>query len=322
MRNVRLRRSVSFGLLLPLLAPWAPSNAQQSDAGKATVSAVIGVAIPVSDLDQSVAFFTKILQFEVESRPQVAAGAGTVSSNPQSAWLRLGDERIELVKGNAASKPVPADSRGNDRWFQHIAIVVSDMDRAYDVLLKHHVRAASTSPQRLPDWNPNAGGVRAFYFRDPDGHFLELIQFPAGKGDKKWQRHSDQLFLGIDHTAIVVSDTEASLRFYRDSLGMQVAGASENYGPEQEALNNVPMAHLRITALRAASGPGIEFLEYLEPHGGREYPSGASPNDLIAWQTLLAAPRVESNHRELRDPDGHFISISQVDSACRATATK
>jgi catechol 2,3-dioxygenase-like lactoylglutathione lyase family enzyme len=37
-----------------------------------------------------------------------------------------------------------------------------------------------------------------------------------------------RLFLGIDHTAIVVSDTEASLKFYRDVLGMTVAGESEN----------------------------------------------------------------------------------------------
>ena len=37
------------------------------------------------------------------------------------------------------------------------------------------------------------------------------------------------MFLGIDHTAIAVDDTNVSLRFYRDTLGMQVAGESENY---------------------------------------------------------------------------------------------
>ena len=42
-------------------------------------------------------------------------------------------------------------------------------------------------------------------------------------------------FCGIDHTAIMVSDTETSLKFYRDTLGMQIAGESENYGTEQEA---------------------------------------------------------------------------------------
>jgi hypothetical protein len=42
---------------------------------------------------------------------------------------------------------------------------------------------------------------------------------------------------------------------------MHIAGKSENYGTEQEHLNNVFGAHLRITALRGTGGPGIELLE-------------------------------------------------------------
>ena len=127
-------------------------------------------------------------------------------------------------------------------------------------------RATGLGPQRLPDWNPNAGGIRAFYFRDPDEHFLEILQFPPGRGAGRWHAAGGPLFLGIDHTAIVVRDTDVSLRFYRDELGMKVAGESENYGVEQEHLNNVSGAHLRITSLRAASGPGIELLEYALRH--------------------------------------------------------
>src|SRR5437762_9522131 len=147
------------------------------------------------------------------------------------------------------------------------------MDRAYQWLRRHKVEHASPGPQRLPDWNKNAAGIQAFYFRDPDGHALEILAFPSDKGDAKWRRPSGKLFLGIDHTAIVISDTEAGLRFYRDVLGMEVAGESENYGPEQERLNNVFGARLHITALRAGSGPGIEFLEYLAPRDGRPYPA-------------------------------------------------
>ena len=76
-------------------------------------------------------------------------------------------------------------------------------------------------------------------FKDPDGHPLEIIRFPPGKGDPRWQNPGDRLFLGIDHTAIVVADTDAALRYYRDILGLRVAGQSENYGTEQEHLNNV-----------------------------------------------------------------------------------
>ena len=36
-------------------------------------------------------------------------------------------------------------TRGNDLWFQHVAIIVSDMDRAYARLREHQVRYASTA---------------------------------------------------------------------------------------------------------------------------------------------------------------------------------
>ena len=165
--------------------------------------------------------------------------------------------------------------------------------------------------------------------RDPDGHFLEVLQFPPDKGSAKWHEPGGKLFLGIDHTAIVVSDTGASLRFYRDVLGLQVTGDSENYGIEQEHLNNVFGARLRITALRAASGPGVEFLEYLAPRNGRSYPPEEKANDLIHWQTEFVSPRLEQAEQDLRaaraafissgvarnsllvrDPDGHAVQLS------------
>jgi catechol 2,3-dioxygenase-like lactoylglutathione lyase family enzyme len=225
------------------------------------------------------------------------------------ARLKLGGEFIELTEYLAPrGRPIPADFRGNDRMFQHLAIIVSGMDRAYQVLRHHKVHHASTGPQRLPDWNPNAGGIKAFYFRDPDGHHLEILEFPVGKGDPKWQQSNGRLFLGLDHTAIVTADTEASLAFYRDTLGMRVAGASENYGPEQERLNNVFGARLRITALRAAAGPGIELLEYLAPRDGRPFPGDLRANDLAHWQIRLSAEDVEAATSALRLARSPFIS--------------
>jgi catechol 2,3-dioxygenase-like lactoylglutathione lyase family enzyme len=227
--------------------------------------------------------------------------------------MRLGDEFIELTEYLAPKgRPVPVDSRSNDRWFQHIAIITSDMNKAYALLRQNKVEHASTGPQRLPDWNKNAAGIKAFYFRDPDKHWLEILEFPEGKGDQKWQR-KDRLFLGIDHTAIVVSDTEASLKFYRDALGLHVAGTSENYGTEQEHLNNVFGARLRITSLRAASGgPGIEFLEYLAPRDGRPAPADARASDLFHWQTTLVVNTADTFAKKLLAEGSRFVSPGVV----------
>jgi catechol 2,3-dioxygenase-like lactoylglutathione lyase family enzyme len=241
---------------------------------------------------------------------------------------------------------VPVDSRSNDRWFQHVAIIVRDMDSAYARLRRNQVQHASTAPQILPATIPAAAGIRAFYFLDPDGHPLEILQFPPDKGDPKWQAQDDRLFLGIDHTAIVVRDTKLSLAFYRDMLGLRVAGESMNFGTEQEHLNNVQGARLRITGLRAPAGPGVEFLEYLSPRNGRPYPADARPNDLVHWETTVRIADVEAAAARarrrgyrivsqtpvtlpdtalgfrrgvlIRDPDGHAVQLVEYEGEVHA----
>jgi catechol 2,3-dioxygenase-like lactoylglutathione lyase family enzyme len=282
------------------------------------VTAVDSIGLTVSDLDRSVEFYSRVLSFEKVLETEVDGSdyehlEGVFGLRMRTARMRLGDEFIELTEFLAPKgRPAPPDSRANDRWFQHIAIITSDMDRAYKRLRENRVMHASSGPQRLPDWNKNAGGIQAFYFRDPDGHFLEVLAFPEDKGNAKWHRGSNELFLGIDHTAIVISDTDASLRFYRDVLGLKVVGESENYGPEQERLNNVFGARLRITSLRAASGPGVEFLEYLAPGDGRPYPSGEKANDLIHWQTKFSGTSAAEAEMELRKARSVFVSTGVV----------
>jgi catechol 2,3-dioxygenase-like lactoylglutathione lyase family enzyme len=283
--------------------------------------AVARVGFTVSDLDASVKFFTEVLEFEKVSERELAGEAierltGVFPARVRVARLRLGSEEIELSEYLAPStgRAFPADTRGDDLWFQHIAIVVSDMPRAYAKLRAHRVKHASSGPQRLPDWNPNAGGIEAFYFRDPDGHFLELIWFPQGRGDSRWRKSRDKLFLGIDHTAVAARDTEASLAFYRDVLGLRVAGASENYGAEQERLNAVFGARLRITALTAKAGPGVELLEYLAPSGGRARPEDARANDLLHWHTDLFVRDVHAAERALIAADVALDSPGAVES--------
>ncbi len=314
-------------------------------ANGSLVEKVDAISVTVSDLDRAVEFYSNLLTFEKVAEWEVAGDSyeqfqGVFGLRCRIARLKLGDEQIELVEYLAPKgRPVPADSRSNDRWFQHIAIITTDMDRAYARLRQHKVQHASSGPQRLPDWNKNAGGIKAFYFRDADGHNLEILEFPEGKGDAKWHRATDKLFLGIDHTAIVVGDTETSLKFYRDTLGLKVAGESENYGTEQEHLNNVFGARLRITAMRAERGPGIEFLEYLSPRDGRPYPSDLKPNDIAYWQTrlvtanaaeaaaklrlgkfafissgVISLPSVEMGYKRsfiVRDPDGHAMQLAE-----------
>jgi catechol 2,3-dioxygenase-like lactoylglutathione lyase family enzyme len=306
----RSRFRTRLALALAMALAFA---AHTGHAAAPLVTQVTTVGFTVSDLDRSVAFFTDVLTFEREGEREVFGRPfellqGVFGMRARIAILRLGNERVELTEYLApVGRAIPSDVRSNDRSFQHIAIIVSDMDAAYARLRQNRIRHASTGPQTLPPSIPAAAGIRAFYFRDPDGHFLEILQFPPDKGPQKWHA-TDRLFLGIDHTAIVVGDTDASLRFYRDALGLSLMGQSENFGTEQEHLNNVFGAHLRITTLRAAEGPGIELLEYLAPTDGRPAPDDLRANDLLHWQTTLAADALDAGDRVLTGAGGRRVS--------------
>jgi len=282
------------------------------------ITEVDTVALAVRDAVTAAQFFTEALDFALDP-----------PTSPTRLRVRLGDESLVLAE-RPPGRPAPSDTRSNDLWFQHVAVVVSDMDAAYERLRATGVDHVSPVPQRLPDWNPASGGIRAFYFRGPDGHPLELISYPPGKGDKRWQS-TGRTFLGIDHTAMVVSCTDASLRFYGRGLGLRVTGGSENWGPEQERLSGVDGARVRITSLRGAHGPGVELLKYLAPAIGRPRPSDSGPDDLWHVETLVTTCDLDRVVRRLvstvpgidvsrldgagvvvDDPDGHCVRISEA----------
>ena len=303
-----MNRSLFAGSLIAMLA-FVTARAEV---------AVDSVGITVRDLDAAKAYYAGVLGFEPAGEREVTGddfehAYGVFGLRMRIARMQLGDESIELMEYLAPrGRPIAADSRSNDLWFQHIALIVSDIERAYAHLRERKVEHASSGPQTLPDWNPNAGGISAFYFRDPDGNHLEILEFPPDKGLAKWHAPTNRLFLGIDHTAIVVADTDTSLRFYRDTLGMQVVGTSENYGIEQERLNNVFGARLRITALRADQGIGVELLEYLAPRTGRAMPVDTQSNDLWHWQVNFDIDAIGPLDERIRNRGYRYVSSGVV----------
>jgi catechol 2,3-dioxygenase-like lactoylglutathione lyase family enzyme len=111
----------------------------------------------------------------------------------------------------------------------------------------------------------------------------------------------------------VVRDTAPSLAFFQDALGLKVRGTSENYGPEQEHLNNVFGARLLITSLGAPAGPAVEFLDYLAPATGRPTPLDTQANDLWSWQIRMETPDLDALEQTLRHSGAAFVSPGIVD---------
>lgn len=298
------------------------------------------VSLTTADPVSCSAFFRDGLGFEeiaIEERGGEAFGRlmGLPGALAQARVLRLGSQEIELVGFAEPGRPYPSGSTSADPWFQHIAIVVSDMRAAHARLAARPgwTPISTAGPQLLPE---SSGGVTAFKFRDPEGHPLELIAFPPGSTPAPWRapRGADPC-LGIDHSAIVVSNTTASVAFYRQ-LGFKLAARSHNHGIEQERLDAMPGVAVEVSALHHAGmdiPPQLELLCYRSP------PTRGSPsfvgqsNDTATTRLLLdagcdvmLAPILADLDRQpvsgdavateaggqavlLLDPDGHHLML-------------
>jgi catechol 2,3-dioxygenase-like lactoylglutathione lyase family enzyme len=271
--------------------------------------------------------------------------------------MRLGQETLELWQFDH-DKPEGIDLKdnsethspaGNDSAFQHICIVTPDLAKAFNHGAKK-AKQISSSPQRLPDWNPGAAGILAVKFQDPDGHPLELLQFPADKGNGRWHQISttneadpareqrENLFLGLDHTAISVADTERSLHFYGTILGMKLVGQGHNYGPEQDGMDGLHGTDVLISSLHGGEGGmGIELLHYRKPEDGIRPRANPRSSDLDEWRICAVVEDLTTLYQQLqsetlvqnlgplvsvpasfgpgelacllRDPDGHALLL-------------
>lgn len=291
------------------------------------VQSVSAIALTVSNGDRASQFFTQALGFKIIS-DAVTEGEATAyllgltdgdSRSLKVRWitLSLGDETIRLMEfPNQSGQPIPDDAQANDLWFQHFAIIVSDIDQAYAHLQSFDFEPVSPEPQTLPV-EQGEQGIRAYKFRGPDRHNLELLWFPSGMGRDKWhqlaQANPDSPFLGIDHSAISISDSDQSLDFYRNLLGLSLEAQQLNKGKTQEVMDGLFGAEAVVTSTGTGSAPGVEFLDYLTPAGGRPRPLGLKSCDLAHLHYEMQVEDMEGAIASLERAKVQFVSPTVVD---------
>ena len=265
---------------------------------------ISSIGFTTANAEATAIFFEQTLGFTRGESLLVEAGpyaqlVGLPGSRLKLVRLHLGDETLELTEvlslgeGLGTGRPIPADSRSCDLWFQHICIVVNDLDAASaparQAIASGSLVGVSTAPQTLPAWNTAAAGIQAFKFRDPEGHNLELLQFPPDKGEARWHAAASASapFLGIDHSAISGADTPRSCRFYDGLLGLKLGGDGVNSGPTQDGLDGLQETRVRITGHRCPTGAGVECLNYQPPNSGRPMALDQGAQDLAHWQIRL-----------------------------------
>jgi catechol 2,3-dioxygenase-like lactoylglutathione lyase family enzyme len=282
----------------------------------ACVERLLRISLTVAGLARAEAFYRDTLGFV-----RVALGSvdpawlrllGVEGAAAQAMRMRLGAQELELLAFDPPGRPYPPGSTASDAWFQHVAIVVSDMAAAWARLQGAPVTPiTSGGPQRLP---PNTGSVIAFKFRDPDGHPLELIQFPAGTGDPVWQHPAaGAVFLGIDHSAIVVADIARSTEFYLRLPGLSVLSRSLNHGPEQRRLDGMSRDVVDVVSLRPAltGTPHVELLGYRVPAPGQAA-APAPVRDIAAARLVLRVEGLSALVASLRAAGVRFTSPGLV----------
>jgi catechol 2,3-dioxygenase-like lactoylglutathione lyase family enzyme len=274
------------------------------------------IGLTTTDANGLASFYEKTLGFrrlaakrfsgaEFERLVNVEGGARGIT-------LGLGDERIELLEFDRPGEPYPENTSSSDLIFQHFAIVVTDIDKAYQRLttVGGWTAISRGGPQRLPK---TSGGVSAFKFRDPDGHPVELLAYPNDRVPARWARFGCDLCLGIDHSAISISDSALSIAFYK-GLGFRVSETTLNHGPEQARLDGVCEPQVEVTSLTPSQAtPHIELLSYRSAMHERgivlRNNDVASTRLVLETEYLSPADEYTSGPRSLLDPDGHHLLL-------------
>jgi catechol 2,3-dioxygenase-like lactoylglutathione lyase family enzyme len=260
-----------------------------------------------ADVGSLATFYERALGFHriADARAEVF----DVEGGAMRITLGLGREIVELVQFDQPGAAYPDAATSSDLAFQHFAIVAADMHAAYRRLSEAGGWRAisSVGPQRLP---ASSGGVTAFKFRDPEGHPLELLSFPAGEAPPRWRTNgADEPCLGIDHSAISVSDSVRSTAFY-EGLGLAVTARSLNRGPKQEALDGASEPPVEVIALAPPkASPHVELLCY---RAAARHAAAPSDNDIAATRLVFESSQPSAPYAapfSLHDPDGHRLLI-------------
>ena len=146
MAAAQLSRAFLAAAAVGLLAS-AGELAWAQDRPSADVQRVQTIGFTVADVDREASFFTRVLQFEKFADFRLVSAEygklqGVFNASMRIVHLQLGGQVVELTQyvSPPAGRPIPVPSYSNDQWFQHMAIVVRDMEVAHKILQDNNVQ--------------------------------------------------------------------------------------------------------------------------------------------------------------------------------------
>lgn len=141
---------------------------------------------------------------------------------------------------------------------------------------------------------------------------------------------------GFFHGGITVKDMEASLKFYRDGLQLEVEFDVINSADYLRTVVAMPFSEIRIVYLRIPNSGFVELLEYrgVERHSASARPADFGGGHLCLYVDdieaisarmqklgyasrsdkpidIVAGPNIGAKVIYMIDPDGYFIELFQ-----------
>jgi catechol 2,3-dioxygenase-like lactoylglutathione lyase family enzyme len=187
------------------------------------------IEIGVSDMARSLDFYQGLLGFR--------AATDVASSGADGArWLSAGAALVKLVEVGDGDLGGWSYDDDLQRGIRHVGWKVGDVDLQAERLRDNGVEF-TVEPEDA------VGDVRLAFFRDPDGALLEIIDGHlhyhttwsaelAAQERAAAERRPRTAGPSFDHVAVTVSDLDATLALYRDSLGYEGIGQLDLGGPE------------------------------------------------------------------------------------------
>lgn len=149
------------------------------------ITGLTHTGVVVQDMEKMIAFYRDTFGFQVILDTQVSGKETDDIVNFRVERERIvvmeqGQMQIEFLEYRPSGRGYPDDYKSNDLFGVHLAFQTDDMEKDYAMLKGKGVEIISKGGfQTIPPDHPIFAGTRVLYFRDPEGHPLELIQVPS-----------------------------------------------------------------------------------------------------------------------------------------------
>lgn len=308
-------RKLLAALGLGVAAALGGARAAQQEAAPARprITGLSHVALWVSDLDRSRAFYEGYLGF---GEPYSLKGdSGAV----QIAWVKINDRQSLELFPTGGGAPKDGDS------LYHIALETDDAQGMLDYLRSRGVTGPGGRP--LPE-KAKAGriGNLNYFTQDPDGHVVEFTQYMPDGWTLQKARQSlppSRIAWRMSHAGIAVANLAASLGFYRDILGFRETWRGSSDGKILSWVNlRVPDGRDYIELMLVGAKPDAGRLHVLH-HACLEVPDARAAQDELKSRTLPAGCRAPdplkvgvNGKRQVNcyDPDGTRVEIMEANT--------